>query len=58
MDANLVGNLVIVIQHNHMRFVFVEINAECVHGFLWSGRAWTGATPMRVRRPAARRQPG
>jgi hypothetical protein len=53
MDANLVCNFVIVVQHNHVRFVLVNVDTEGVHGFLWSGRAWTGETPIRASRPAA-----
>jgi hypothetical protein len=42
-----------IVQHNHVRFVLVNVDTECVHGCLWSGRAWTGETPMRASRPAA-----
>lgn len=57
-DANLVVNLVIVVQYNHVRFVFVDVDTESVHGFLWSGRAWTGETPIRAGCPAARQAAG
>jgi hypothetical protein len=58
VDANLVMNLVGIIQHNHVRFVLVYVDTECVHGFLWSGGAWTRDTPMRASRPTAEGQSG
>ena len=40
LDTNLSIDLTVIVQNSGVRFVFVDVDSEVVHRFLWGGNAW------------------